>query len=211
MTNVARCWLKEQSDVLQPHKVERASTAGSLPDEDSDHCRFGGAQDGGFFFRIDPVSHQWKCGGIYRLQVATFEVAMTRVAILTWYIQCIYLYIHGDMYISRYTYIGHTSSDAFSIPRMYVCIYIYTSNIRIYIYIHTKQSLNWYINQLINLYILIYITQSSHVPSAFSSLWVRTRSLDVGKTTGASEMERVLPFGFWHYGGAGMGKKFNDR
>ena len=58
MTNAARCWLKEQSDVLQPHKVERAGTAGSLPDEDSDHCRFGGGQDGGFFFRIDPISHQ---------------------------------------------------------------------------------------------------------------------------------------------------------
>ena len=36
---------------------------------------------------------------------------------------------------------------------------------------------------------------------------MRTRSLDVGQTTGASEMERVLPSGFWHYGGAGMGKK----
>lgn len=59
--------------------------------------------------------------------------------------------------------------------------------------------------QLINLYILVYKHSLLTVPSAFSSLWVRTRSLDVGQTTGASEMERVLPSGFWHYGGAGMG------
>ena len=63
MTNAARCWLKEQSDVLQPHKVERAGTAGSLPDEDSDHCRFGGAKMVDFFSGLIPFRTSENVGG----------------------------------------------------------------------------------------------------------------------------------------------------
>ena len=180
MTNAARCWLKEQSDVLQPHKVERAGTAGSLPDEDSDHCRFGGPR-WWIFFRIDPVSHQWKCGGIYRLQVASFEVAMTRVAILTWYIQCIYLFFNGYiMYISRYTNILHTSSHAFSIPRIYIymCIYIKHTYLEKLVYHFFRQlwlvlgvklleiSSNWFFR-----YMYIYIYTPACTKGCFLSFW----------------------------------------
>ena len=66
------------------------------------------------------------------MQVASFEVARTRVAILTGYIQCIYLYIDICMYLDVQIFCIQAVMRLVYHVHIYICIYIKHTYIYIY-------------------------------------------------------------------------------